>query len=325
MTPAAPPPPDSDAGPVVGVVGLGNMGGGIARSLVRAGFDVLVFDTRPEAVQSLADAGARPAGSLAALASEASVISVVVVNDRQVDDVVATVEEHARPDTVVVVHSTVLPTTVIDLAHRAAEHQVVVIDAAVSGGSEKSELGSLSIMIGGDEPTVKRCWPVFEAMGSELFHVGPVGSGVTVKLVNNLLSIGGYALQLEAMQLAAAYGIDEDMVTRVVTASQGDSRGMRTWGRHDRIRRERQAMDHVDITQFMTKDLHEATIAAGLAEVTLPLTAVAADILPAKMARRDRELAARPERPPIPRCDGCGQELALPFRDMGRHPECRIG
>jgi 3-hydroxyisobutyrate dehydrogenase-like beta-hydroxyacid dehydrogenase len=141
-------------------------------------------------------------------------------------------------------------------------------------------------------------------------------------LVNNMMTLGTYALAMEAMQLGAAYGLDEDTITRVVTSSQGDSRVMRTWGRMDRIRRERfRGADGQETYAYMGKDLREAAIAGGLRGVPMPMAAVAADILPAKMGLRDRLLDQRPGAP-IPRCRGCDQELAALFWDAGTHPEC---
>lgn len=306
----------------VGVVGVGNMGGAIARSLLRAGFAVLVHDVREDAVGRLVEAGARSAPSVDALVAQSRVVSIVVVNDEQVNDVGGRVVAAAVPGTVILIHSTVRPSTAVALAERARPKKVSVLDVAVSGGSEKADRGTLTLMIGGDEDAVRACRPLLEAIGERIFHLGPVGSGLASKLVNNLIAVGSYALQLEAMELAAAYGITEDTVTTVVAASQGDNRGIRTWGRHDRKRRARRA-EGVDWSERMGRDLEEAAIAAGARGVTLPLTVLIAEALPAKLRRRDRELDRRPPAPPVPLCLVCDQELAAPFRVVGIHPECR--
>ena len=140
--------------------------------------------------------------------------------------------------------------------------------------------------------------------------------------MNNLMSIATYAINLEAMQLGAAYGLTEDTITTFVTPrSSGNSRGLRTWGRHDRARRERRAAS-VDWSERMGKDLYEAAIAAGLRGVTLPLTAAAAQMLPMKLRQRDREVDEGGPFRPGPRCSVCDYELAAPFRAAGVHPEC---
>ena len=298
------------------------MGGAVTRSLLRAKFDVVVYDVRPEATKKLVDAGARAARDLDDLAKQCSAIAVVVVSDAQVKDVGPKIVAAAKPGTRILIHSTVRPSTAVELAEIAAPKDIAVLDVGVNGGNEKADLGKLTLMIGGDDESVRWCWPYFEAVGQHIFHVGPLGSGLVGKLVNNLIAIGSYALQLEAMQLAAAYGMSEDTVTTMVSASQGDNRGIRTWGRHDRKRAERAAQG-VDWSERMGRDLEEAAIAGGARGVTLPLTATIAQALPTKLRMRDRELAKRPPSPAVPLCRGCDQELAAPFRKAGIHPECR--
>src|SRR5262245_4824464 len=297
------------------------MGGAVARSVLRDGFRLTAFDLRDEPVAELVELGATRAGSIAEVAAKARVISVVVVSDEQVRDVGRQLLEHAPAGTIVLVHSTVRPSTVVELAERARDGGVTVLDVAVNGGNEKAGRGLLTLMVGGDGDAVEFCRPLFDAFGQHVFHMGPVGSGVVAKLVNNLIALGSYALQLEAMRLAASYGLDEDSVTTAVIASQGDCRGIRTWGRHDRKRAIR-AAEGTDWSFRMGRDLEEAAIAAGHRGVSLPLTGIIAEAMPSMLRRRDRELAQRPPRDPIPLCTSCGQELALVFRAAGVHPEC---
>jgi 3-hydroxyisobutyrate dehydrogenase-like beta-hydroxyacid dehydrogenase len=210
---------------------------------------------------------------------------------------------------------------VVELAELGASRGIEVMDVSVNGGNEKATLGTLTLMVGGADDAVAYCWPLFRAFGQHIFHMGPVGSGVVGKLVNNLIALGSYALQLEAMRLAAAYGLEEDAVTTAVIASMGDNRGIRTWGRHDRKRAIRAAQG-TDWSERMGRDLEEAAIAAGARGVTLPITATIAEAMPTMLRRRDKELAARPPSPEIPLCKLCDQELAAPFRERGVHPEC---
>ena len=315
---------DSIRGHRIGVVGVGNMGGAVARSMIRGGFDVVVHDVREDAVRALVELGASAAGSLDDLVHRVRWVSIVVVDDAQVNEVGGAVVRDAEPGTIVAIHSTVRPSTVVALAKLGAERGIDVIDVAVNGGSEKANLGLLTLMIGGEERPIRYAWPLLESFGAHIFHIGPIGSGLVGKLVNNLIAIGSYALQLEAVQLAAAYSVDEDTVATIVSYSQGDNRGMRTWGRHDRKRRERRAQG-TDWSERMGRDLEEAAIAAGLRGVTLPLTAITAQALPSKLRQRDRYLDSLPPSPPVPLCRGCDSELAPPFRESGLHPECVEG
>jgi 3-hydroxyisobutyrate dehydrogenase len=308
----------------IGIVGVGNMGGAIARSILRNEFQLNVFDVRAEAVEELVALGGKAASSLEELAASSDVISVVVVSDDQVREVGATLINHARAGTAILVHSTVRPSTVVELGESAAEKGVQVLDVAVNGGNEKASRGTLTLMIGGDEGTARRLWPLFAAFGADILYMGPTGSGVVAKLINNLIALGSYALQLEGMRLGAAYGLEEDTITTAVIASQGDNKGIRTWGRHDRKRAIR-ASQGVDWSERMGRDLQEAAIAAGLRGVPLPVVSVIADAMPSMLRRRDRELAAQPPRPAAKLCEVCGQDLAASFREAGIHPECRPG
>jgi 3-hydroxyisobutyrate dehydrogenase len=307
----------------IGIVGLGHMGGGIARSAVRAGLPVTVFDLRQDVLDEFAAAGAETASSVTELAQRCGVLSMVVIDDEQVESVFHDAMKAADPPKVIIIHSTVLPTTVINLAEQAAPHGVTVIDAPVSGGSGRSARGSLSLLLGGPASIIEYCGPYFEAIGSYQFHVGDVGTGAAAKLVNNVLTLGGYALALEAMELAAAYGIDEETVATFVPVSSGDSLTIRTWGTRDRFRREHTLAGTPGVYYIQSKDLVEGVIAAGQRKLNIPLIAASAGLLPSKLQARDALLATRPEGPPIPFCDVCGQELAPPFRVHGLHPECR--
>jgi 3-hydroxyisobutyrate dehydrogenase-like beta-hydroxyacid dehydrogenase len=308
----------------IGIVGVGNMGGAIARSILRNGFQLTAYDISRQALDKVAALGAKTAGSLPELAAGSDVICVVVVSEEQVRGVGATILEHARPGTAVLVHSTVRPSTIVELGEQAADRGIHVFDVSVNGGQENASRGTLTLMIGGDEAAARSLWPLFEAFGESIFYMGPTGSGVVGKLINNLIALGSYALQLEGMRLGAAYGLTEDAITTAVIASMGDNKGIRTWGRHDRKRAIRAAQG-VDWSERMGRDLHEAAIAAGMRGVTLPVTSVIADAMPSMLRRRDRELAAGPGLPEAKLCSVCGQDLAALFRESGIHPECRPG
>ena len=305
----------------IGLVGVGDMGKGIGMSLLREGWRVLAYDIRPEAVAEVAANGAQVASALADVSRDADMIIVVVVDDDQVNDVIRGMLPTTRPGTVFVVSSTVLPSTVIRLAEEANAVGADLLDAGVAGGSEKANLGTLTVMIGGADASVARCWPAFQAFSSNPFHVGPVGAGLAAKLVNNVLSIGGYALIMEAMQLGAAYGLEEDTITEVVTLSGGDSRMIRTWGRQDRIRAERAHYETNALYDFLSKDVREAAVAGGERGLVLPLISTAGQLLPRLYAHRDKLLATRQPQD-IPRCQVCNQELSVTYRARGVHPEC---
>jgi 3-hydroxyisobutyrate dehydrogenase-like beta-hydroxyacid dehydrogenase len=178
-------------------------------------------------------------------------------------------------------------------------------------------------MVGGPDEPVQFCRPYFEAIGTNILHIGATGAGTAAKVVNDVLSLAGYALQLEAVALAAAYGIDEEMFATFVSLSSGSSHYVRTWGRQDRVRREHTLAGTPAMYSFMNKDLLEAVVAAAERGLNVPLIAVTAGLFPGMLLARDQALAARGPAPVIPLCAICQQELAPPFREAGVHPECR--
>lgn len=303
---------------VVGVIGVGHMGGAIATSLLRNDIPVIAYDVQTNAVADLVTRGARRATSIEDLAADASIISIVVVNDVQLRDVFGTVMRHIRPGTPVIVHSTVLPATITDLASVARDQGIDLIDATVTGGAERAAVGLLTVMVGGPTAAVRRAWPVFQAIGANIFHVGPTGAGAAIKLVNNLMSYGMYALALEGMSLATAFGIDEDAAIEVLCTGAADNRVLHTWGRTDRTRAE-QAGTH--FSEDVAKDVRSAAVTATRHGIMVPIASAIAGCLPDKTRARDKQLASSP-RPPVPLCSICHQELAAPFRDLGHHTEC---
>jgi 3-hydroxyisobutyrate dehydrogenase-like beta-hydroxyacid dehydrogenase len=305
----------------VGIVGLGDMGAAIARSIVRT-FPLIAFDLRKEAVDKLVALGARRADSLQALAEQCEVILLVVVDDKQVNQVVSELLPHPGKLHTLIVSSTVLPSTVIALSEQAGKAGLDLIDAPVSGGAERASVGTITVLIGGAEEAVQRCWRIFESFGRGLFHLGPVGAGSAGKLVNNLLSLGGNMLVLEAMQLAEAYGISEDAVTDFIPLGTGDSRNIRTWGRIDRARRSHTLAGTPAIYDIFSKDVKAAAMAAAQRGVVLPIAASIGAMMAEKMKARDQYLEARGLTGPLPRCAICDQELAAPYRESGVHPEC---
>jgi 3-hydroxyisobutyrate dehydrogenase len=307
---------------VVGVVGLGAMGSGIAKSLLRAGFEVVVADLRPEAVEIVVAAGAKAAADLADLAARCEAVFVVVLDDSQVTEVVEGLT--GTPDRLetIIINSTIMPATAQRLARQLAPAGITLLDAAVSGGAEKSALGTLTVLVGGAAADIERCRPLISAIAGSIFHVGPVGAGSAGKLVNNLLALGVYVLQMEAMQLADAYGISEETAVGFITASAGDSHGVRTWGRYDRLRQTHTLAGTPAMYDMLGKDLRAAAVAAGRCEVVLPVTAMLAETIGPKAMARDHMLEARGGLREERLCPACGQELAPPFLERGMHPQC---
>jgi 3-hydroxyisobutyrate dehydrogenase len=216
----------------VGCIGLGNMGGGIAENVVRAGFEVAVFDVRPDAAQRFGPLGARVATSPMDVAVDADIVTVTVLNDAQVEDVLfgdRGATKSLRPGAVIVIHSTVSPETCRDVAARAMTQSVAVVDAPISGGENAAREGTLTLMIGGNAEAVATCGPVLESISALRFHVGDVGAGQVAKLVNNLMGIVNRIVVGEALTLARTADLREDVVLELVRSSSGNSWQVEHW------------------------------------------------------------------------------------------------
>lgn len=199
----------------LGYIGLGNMGAPMAKRLVEWPGGVTVYDVRAEAMTPLAEVGATLADSVADVAA-ADIISVTVLNDEQVRDVIAELAAHAKPGTVIAIHSTISPATAVELAADLKPKGIHVIDAPISGGGGAAEKGELAVMIGADREVYEQVKPAFKQFASVVIHAGEPGAGTRMKLARNMLTFTSYAAVCEAMKLASAAGIDLKQLGRVV-------------------------------------------------------------------------------------------------------------
>ncbi|WP_141577622.1 NAD(P)-dependent oxidoreductase [Actinomadura sp. WMMA1423] len=198
----------------VGFIGLGQMGAPMAAHL--AGEGLVVYDARPEAVAPLVKAGARAARSVADVAAHCDLVSVMVRDDDQVNEVGEEVLASARRGTVLAIHSTIRARTAEGLASRARRYEIEVVDAPVSGGFMGASAGSLAVMVGGTREAFERCREPFGAWADLVLHMGPVGAGTRTKLARNMLHFISFTAAAEAQRLAEAAGVSLRKLGRVV-------------------------------------------------------------------------------------------------------------
>jgi 3-hydroxyisobutyrate dehydrogenase-like beta-hydroxyacid dehydrogenase len=203
----------SDA--LLGYIGLGAMGSPMAARLADWPGGLVVYDVREQAMAPLVEAGATAADGIAGVAA-AEVISVTVLDDAQVREVVAELARHATAGTVVAVHSTIADGTAAELAARLAPHGIVVVDAPVSGGAGAAERGELATMVGAPRDVYERIKPIFRRWASLVIHAGDAGAGTRMKLARNMLTFTSFAAVGEAMALAEAASLDLQALGRVV-------------------------------------------------------------------------------------------------------------
>lgn len=193
-----------------GVIGLGEIGRGLAKNLLAAETALTVCDVREEATAPFSSDGASTAKTPAELASRCDVALIAVVDDDQVRAVVTGADgvlAGARPGMVLVIVSTVTRTTVVEMAEAARAHAVDVLDCGVSGGPSAAAEGQLVCMVGGGSEVLERVRPVLEIIGSLVLHMGPLGAGLSAKLARNLVQYGSWLAAYEAQVIAEAAGI----------------------------------------------------------------------------------------------------------------------
>jgi 3-hydroxyisobutyrate dehydrogenase-like beta-hydroxyacid dehydrogenase len=278
----------------VGFLGLGIMGSRMAANVARAGFPLTVWTHTPgKAERWASEHGGTAAPTPAAVAERSDVVVSMVVDGDQVASVLSGpngVAEASHPGLLCVDMSTIGPTAARQIASELAPHGVAMIDAPVTGSSPRAEDGTLTIMCGGPQEEFQRVLPLLESMGRLIVHVGELGQGQMLKLINNTLGATNAAAVAEALLLAKATGIDLDALVQVVSAGSGASLQMEMKSGPMR--------EHDYTTLFkaahLLKDVRLCLQEAQAADVPFPSAAHAQDLLTATIARGhgERDYAA---------------------------------
>jgi len=211
----------------VGVIGLGSMGGGVARSLLAKKFETHVYDVRPETVKALVAQGAKAAATPAALGAACGVVVVLVVNAEQTEKVLFGEQGAAsamKKGGVVVSSATLAPDVAEQLGARLERTGLLMIDAPVSGGAAKAAAGEMTIMASGAPEAFARCEKVLDAIAARVYRLGDrPGPGSKVKMINQLLAGVHIAAACEAMALGMRAGADPKTLYEVISNSAGSS------------------------------------------------------------------------------------------------------
>lgn len=257
----------------IGFIGLGIMGAGMVRNLLRCGHDVVVWNRTAARMDALTALGATPAGSATEVAQECSIIMICVSDTPDVEEVVEGTDGllvGLRPGTLVIDHSTISPSTTVRLAARVEAIGGSWMDGPVSGGSEGAANGTLSIMLGGSEANLERARPYLEAFGSTITHVGGIGDGQKVKIVNQILCVVTQLAVSEALLFAEVAGLDLDKTMAAVRGGAAGSWMLANRGPQMAVRDWRPGFT-IDLQQ---KDLRLALEAADEVGSPLPATAI---------------------------------------------------
>ncbi len=270
----------------VGFIGLGIMGAPMAENLVKAGFDVVGYNRSPEPIERLVAAGGRGAASVAEAVDGADIFVTMVPDSADVENVVLGADgayAHANADALHIDMSTIRPDVATRLADAGGEHDIRVLDAPVSGGEQGAIDATLSIMVGGDAGDFEDAKPVLDAVGKTVVHVGPAGSGQTVKAANQLIVAGTIELVAEAIVFLEAHGVDTEAAVEVLAGGLAGNAV---------LERKAPAMLRRDFSPGFRVDLHHkdmgiVTAAAREKGVVIPLGALVAELIASLRAQGD--------------------------------------
>jgi len=217
----------------IGFIGLGIMGEPMAKNLIKAGFDLIVYNRTKSKTDSLKQLGAIVASSPTEIANNSKYIITMLTDSPDVEQVILGqdgVYEGIQNDSIVIDMSTISPNVTRDINSKLAKKKSFLLDAPVSGGSWGAIEATLSIMVGGDKEAFDKSIPLFEGMGKNIVHTGPSGMGQTTKLINQILVAGTMNAVAEALVFAAKSGADLEKTIAAVGGGAAASWQLNTLG-----------------------------------------------------------------------------------------------
>lgn len=263
----------------IGFIGLGRMGCPMASSLHRKGFELLVYDPNPSAVDALKQLGARAAAGIPEVARASDIIITMVPSSADVETIVLGPDgllAHGRAGQTILDMSTIDPATTDLIAKRAAALGVSVVDAPVGRLAAHADRGECLFMVGAEQSDFERVLPLLQAMGTTIFHCGTVGSGTRTKLVNNYLAVVSCQLNAEALALSQSFGLDLDKTLEVINGTSAFNGQLRlNWANKVLIGDTAPGFT----IELAHKDLTLILNAANAAKVPLPVAAAAREML----------------------------------------------
>ena len=270
----------------IAFIGLGIMGSPMAVNLVKAGNQVIGYNRSPERAKDLVAAGGKAVDSIANAVAEADIVGIMVPDSPDVQAVLTGddgVFTHAKPGTLIIDFSSIRPDVAADLAEQARNRGFKMLDAPVSGGEPGAINAALSIMVGGSAEDFEAAKPVFDAVGKTIVHVGPSGSGQTVKAANQLIVAGNIELLAEAIIFLEAYGVDTGAAVKVLGGGLAGSAVLNQKAQK-MLDRDFEPGFRIDLHH---KDLGIVTAAAREAGVATPLGALVAQLMASARANGD--------------------------------------
>lgn len=215
----------------VGFIGLGSQGGPMAQRIIDAGFDVTLWARREQSLAPYMNSSAHVADTPEVLAERCNIVCVCVVDDAGVNELCTRLLPFMSAGSLLVIHSTIHPTTCKTLAQQAEQYGVALIDAPVSGGGPAAENGTLTVMVGGSSADVARVKPVFDSFAGLISHLGEIGAGQAAKLINNNLMAANLALAHAATELGTSLELNRAELLTLIANSSGRSFALDVYAR----------------------------------------------------------------------------------------------
>ena len=270
----------------IGFIGLGRMGRPMASNLRKKGFELLVYDVDPQAMEALARLDSKRAESISAVARSCDIIVTMLPGSAQVEAVVLGAEgllAHGRAGQLILDMSTIDPNLTDLLAERASEKGISVVDAPVGRLSSHADRGESLFMVGAGGKDFERVLPLLQAMGTTIHHCGKVGMGIRTKLVNNYLACVSCQLNAEALALAQRFGLDLKKTLEVIDGTSAFNGQLRMNWPNKVLKGDISAGFTIDLAH---KDLSLILDAANRAKLPLPVAAAAREMFSVARAGR---------------------------------------
>ncbi|MFC1946469.1 NAD(P)-dependent oxidoreductase [Chloroflexota bacterium] len=210
----------------MGFVGVGDIGNVMARSILKAGISLTVYDLNKEAVDKVVAEGAAAAGSCRELMETSDAVISMVRDIPQTEEVVFGKDglwEGSKEGSIIILSSTIGPYYPRELYEKGKEKGVRVLDIGVTKNIPTNEIGQFTLMVSGDDDVIDTCWPVFEAMGRKVFRAGRIGNGQAYKLVNNMVAFNMGTVIHECLNVGLEAGLDMKMMLDVMEEGTGGS------------------------------------------------------------------------------------------------------
>jgi 2-hydroxy-3-oxopropionate reductase len=267
----------------IGFIGVGIMGGPMARNLLKVGYEVIAFDVDAGALRRIVEDGARDGCSIRGVTESSDIVLTMLPNSPEVESAIlgnAGVLESAKSGQIVIDMSSISPLVTKRVADALLEKGVEMLDAPVSGGQEKAEAGTLAFMVGGKQAVFEKCKGILGAMGASVTLVGDIGAGQTTKLVNQVIVAVNIAVVAEGLMLGKKAGVDP---TRILDAIKGGLAGSQCLvDKAPRMLESRYAPGFR--MRLHVKDLTNALETSRALHVAMPLTTSVMEMMQSLMA-----------------------------------------